>query len=191
MRESVLSRALRGGFAAGAVGWAASLPLASWAAAHAALWPAASPAALLVYLAGGVVCHQQPLRSFHLWGVQMPVCARCTGVYIGAAAMIVWRLGLTRVARHAVRVGWWTRDARAARVAVAAAVAPTVVTLLVEIAMGRPPANWIRAIAGVPLGAVIAALVLGATGSTDRPAATFAEARPAAGPTPAGGDAVP
>ena len=38
-----------------------------------------------VYLTAGAVCHQQPARSFHPWGVQMPVCARCAGLYLGAA----------------------------------------------------------------------------------------------------------
>jgi len=37
--------------------------------------------ALSVYAAGGVVCHQLPDRSFLLWGHQLPVCARCTGIY--------------------------------------------------------------------------------------------------------------
>ncbi len=31
-----------------------------------------------------VVCHQQPARSFHLWGHPLAVCARCTGIYFGA-----------------------------------------------------------------------------------------------------------
>jgi uncharacterized membrane protein len=29
------------------------------------------------------VCHQIPERSFHLWGVPMAVCSRCSGVYVG------------------------------------------------------------------------------------------------------------
>ena len=28
-------------------------------------------------------CHQKPDRSFFLYGYQFPLCARCTGVYIG------------------------------------------------------------------------------------------------------------
>lgn len=28
-------------------------------------------------------CHQRPERSFFVGGWQMPVCARCTGVFIG------------------------------------------------------------------------------------------------------------
>src|SRR5580692_775131 len=48
--------------------------------------------ALLVYAAGSVLCHQRPERSFHLLGAQLPVCARCAGLYAGTAvaAIIVW-----------------------------------------------------------------------------------------------------
>ena len=37
----------------------------------------------LAYLAGSVVCHQLPERSFVTAGVQWPVCARCAGIYLG------------------------------------------------------------------------------------------------------------
>lgn len=28
-------------------------------------------------------CHQLPDRSFHLFGFQFPLCARCTGIFLG------------------------------------------------------------------------------------------------------------
>lgn len=34
-------------------------------------------------------CHQMPERSFFIFGYQFPVCARCTGVFIGQAAACV------------------------------------------------------------------------------------------------------
>lgn len=34
-------------------------------------------------LGGRIGCHQKPERSLYLKGYQMPVCARCTGVFIG------------------------------------------------------------------------------------------------------------
>ncbi|MDP2319137.1 MAG: DUF2085 domain-containing protein [Acidobacteriota bacterium] len=40
----------------------------------------------LAYLAGSVVCHQLPERSFVTAGLQWPVCARCAGIYLGVAA---------------------------------------------------------------------------------------------------------
>lgn len=33
---------------------------------------------------GSAVCHQMAERSFIVEGMQMPFCARCTGIYIGA-----------------------------------------------------------------------------------------------------------
>jgi uncharacterized membrane protein len=32
-----------------------------------------------------LVCHQQPERSFFLFGGSVAVCARCVGIYLGAA----------------------------------------------------------------------------------------------------------
>ena len=32
------------------------------------------------------VCHQDPARSFWLFGAPVAVCARCLGIYLGAAA---------------------------------------------------------------------------------------------------------
>ncbi|MDK2808553.1 MAG: hypothetical protein PWP24_1289 [Clostridiales bacterium] len=34
-------------------------------------------------------CHQKPERSFFLKGYQMPVCARCTGVFFGYLAAFI------------------------------------------------------------------------------------------------------
>ena len=37
-------------------------------------------------------CHQMPERSFFIKGKQFPVCARCTGVFIGYVFGIVFSL---------------------------------------------------------------------------------------------------
>ncbi len=47
----------------------------------------------LVYLFFKPICHQQPERCFWLAGIALPVCARCLGVYLGAAwGIIAWGL---------------------------------------------------------------------------------------------------
>jgi uncharacterized membrane protein len=58
-------------------------------------------------LVGYSICHRIPARSFHLEGRQLPLCARCTGTYlgivIGFAALAVlrrWRAG------EMLRTGW-------------------------------------------------------------------------------------
>ena len=39
---------------------------------------------------GGWWCHQLPARSPHLFGAQLPLCWRCTGILLGALALTVW-----------------------------------------------------------------------------------------------------
>jgi uncharacterized membrane protein len=38
-----------------------------------------------IFAIGSVICHQRPERSFFWDGHQLPVCARCTGLYASAA----------------------------------------------------------------------------------------------------------
>ena len=76
---------LRRAFVAASIAWAVLLPIAPFAAsqpAPARLWYGL---ALVLYGAGSFICHQLPARSFHTWSAQWPVCARCTGIYLGAA----------------------------------------------------------------------------------------------------------
>jgi uncharacterized membrane protein len=39
-----------------------------------------------------LVCHQQPERSFFLFGGSVAVCARCLGIYLGAAVGLLVRV---------------------------------------------------------------------------------------------------
>lgn len=39
---------------------------------------------VFLYLFFSPICHQIPERSFFFFGHQLPVCARCTGIYFGA-----------------------------------------------------------------------------------------------------------
>jgi len=81
MRMTLLRRVLIGG----AIAWAAALPAATFVAVQAQPGALASLFAVSVYFVGSAVCHQLDARSFHVLGHQMPVCARCTGIYLGAA----------------------------------------------------------------------------------------------------------
>ena len=57
-----------------------------------------------------LVCHQRPERSFILFGGSVAVCARCLGIYIGAAVgllivvarQVAWRLLLAAVSINAI-----------------------------------------------------------------------------------------
>lgn len=56
-------------------------------------------AAALLYGAFSKICHQLPDRSFHVGGFPLGVCARCTGIYLGFAAGLLF-LPLLRSPRH-------------------------------------------------------------------------------------------
>ena len=149
---------------AGAVLWAVLLPLAAWAVQEdaALAWRGLG---LLVYRFAAAVCHQLPERSFSLGAVQLPVCARCTGLYWGAAAMVLMATGALRsglaTPRGRSRDGsfWWVVGASPIRLLALAAL-PTAITLVYEWLTGQDPGNWVRAAAGGPLGAaVMSALV--------------------------------
>jgi uncharacterized membrane protein len=98
-------------------------------------------AAAVVYAGSSRLCHQRAERSFSTAGLQWPVCARCTGLYVSAAAgaLLGW-IGLS---------GW--RTARVRWVLALAAI-PTAVTWTLEVAGIMPFSNMTRAVAAVPLG---------------------------------------
>jgi uncharacterized membrane protein len=126
--------------------WAASLIAATYAAAHAPSGTFAHGAAAFEYAAASLLCHQRPERSFFLWGVQLPVCARCAGIYAGAACAAVAGAG-RRLARPAA--------------VLAAAAAPGALSLVYEWTTGIMPSNAIRAITGAIAGYAVMAVLAG------------------------------
>ena len=112
--------------------------------------------ALAMYAAGSLICHQRPERSFHLLGAQMPVCARCAGIYAGAAvaAAVSW-LRVLQGSRH-LRRGY---PGAAVGVLLVSAL-PAAGTLLYEWTTGDTPGNWVRLTSGAPLGAAAAWVLL-------------------------------
>ena len=110
-----------------------------------------SIAAAGTYAAGSRICHQRPDRCFWIHGRPMPVCARCTGIYTGAA--IAGPLAL-------ILASAWS--SRRARLAAALAALPTLISWSLEFAGLAHPSSAMRAIFGLPLGFVVAWLVVGA-----------------------------
>jgi hypothetical protein len=177
---------LRRAFVAASIVWAALLPVAPFAASQPAPAPIWYGLAFVVYGAGSFICHQMPARSFHSWSAQWPVCARCTGIYFGAAVVAV--ITMVRLPPSPLR-GYGgprkpdpTYDTGRARVLLAVAALPTAVTLISEWTTGVTPSNAIRALAGAPLGAAIAFIIVEALrdrgGSGFPPSPGFDEVSP-------------
>lgn len=97
------------------------------------------------YALGSYVCHQQAARSFHIGAAQLPVCARCLGLYAGVAMGVV------------VGAGARMKNARAALIWAAL---PTLITWAASVVGFVHASNMVRAIAAAPLGAVVAMLVV-------------------------------
>ena len=170
----LLRRALIGG----ALLWAAALPAATMIAAHSHPTAFASVFAVGVYLVGSAVCHQLEARSFHLWAHQMPVCARCAGIYFGAAAAAIVALWCQPTVWHGTPVSrrasvwreatvWreaivWRRASalRSPRTLIALSLLPAVASAIYEWTTGVTPSNLTRAATGVVLGGTVAWLLL-------------------------------
>ena len=116
-----------------------------------------------VYGLGSLICHQLPDRSFHVAGFQLPVCARCLGLYVGASvgAAYVWLRsdsGRTVLPMPARELRW---------LALVAA-APTLVTVAFEMVGAWYPSNNARALAGLPLGMLVGLVVTNALARAGR-----------------------
>lgn len=120
---------------AAAVLWAGALILVPYTAESA---PAVSTT---VYAVSSRICHQIPERSFRLSGHQMPVCARCAGLYVTGAlgALLGWVL-VSRL------------EPRRRQLLLVAAAAPTAITWTLEFAGLMTFSNSARAWAALPLG---------------------------------------
>ncbi|MEO7158485.1 MAG: DUF2085 domain-containing protein [Vicinamibacterales bacterium] len=101
-----------------------------------------------IFAIGGVICHQRPERSFFVDGHQLPVCARCTGLYLsGAIGLTVW--WAIKLARR------WRPTAIDPRLAVRLllmAAAPTAISLISGAIGWWDGSNLTRALVAIPLG---------------------------------------
>ena len=117
------------------------------------------PLAALTYGIGGFICHQIPERSFHLGGLQIPVCARCLAIYAGFALTAGVHVAATSFSGSTPPRGLTPSSARWVFVAGAL---PTAVTLGLEWGGVWSGSNIGRAIAGITLGAGVALVVMSA-----------------------------
>ena len=152
---------LRRLLAASTVVWASALFLGPLIASRQRVGVIAYVVSATIYEIGSLICHQRPERSFHLWGAQLPVCARCVGIYVGGAVAAV-------AAIASQGRGWQDSLVGRAMPAVLVGAIPSVVTLIYEWTTGVPSGNWTRSIAGFPLGAIVVWIIAGASSAGSR-----------------------
>lgn len=130
--------------------WAAALAATPYVAGRRVGGRPGAVAAAAVYAVGGLVCHQRADRSFHPWGVRMPVCARCFGLYAAAPLGVV---SASVVAGRRLGGGRRRLTPRRTRWLLVAAALPTAGAWLVEGLGLAAPSSVVRAALAVPLGA--------------------------------------
>lgn len=134
-------------------------PLAQAASVAATVHGSDSAFSGLIRIVGARVCHRRPERSFHTAGVQWPVCARCSGLYLGAS-IGVW-IGFGSTLRR------WIGGRHMAVLLFLASV-PTIATGVTEWGLGVPVTNTARSTAAIPLGAAIGAAIVAASSSAPK-----------------------
>ena len=113
--------------------------------------------AATMYAVGSLVCHQRPERSFHLAGAQLPVCARCMGLYLGAAVGVTgWAAFAGLGSRLSARAAQWPKRMR---VGLIVAAIPTLVSLAAAWLGLWDPGNVVRATLALPLGVTAGGLI--------------------------------
>ena len=85
-------------------------------------------------------CHGIPERCFYVWGVPMPICARCTAIYAGLALAVFAFFILPRMSEAA------------ARMVLLVAVLPLAVDGLTQLVRLRESTNALRAGTGLAAG---------------------------------------
>jgi uncharacterized membrane protein len=109
---------------------------------------------------GYAVCHRIDLRSFHLGERQLPLCARCTGTFLGT---IVGAVLLLLAGRGSSAV-WPSRRILALLALTAAAWGldgvNSYASLFPRLPHLYPPQNWLRLTTGTFLGMAMAAVFL-------------------------------
>ena len=124
------------------------------------LWLAETPAGLLGKMdaIGYAVCHRIDARSFHLGDRQLPLCARCSGMYLGALIGLFFQLPL------APRAGLPTKKINLVLLVFLVAFGVDGVNSYLQLIPNAPslynPANPLRLLTGSILGIGLMAVLL-------------------------------
>jgi uncharacterized membrane protein len=122
--------------------------LCSWAVAHGASASWRIPFRIF--------CHGIPERCLLLWGVPMPICARCTAIYIGLFAGLIAFAAMP-----------WMRE-NVLRIVMYAAVLPLAVDGITQLTHLRESTNALRFGTGIIAGLAFGMWVLSAIEKPER-----------------------
>jgi uncharacterized membrane protein len=114
---------------------------------------------------GYAVCHRIDVRSFHLGVRQLPLCARCSGMYLGAMLGLAFQAVVGRRRGGMPGAGVWVILGM-----LVVAFGVDGLNSFVHLFPGAPslyePSNWLRLLTGTGMGLVVAALVFPAFNQT-------------------------
>jgi uncharacterized membrane protein len=132
------------------LGVVAAIPTFLLSLATLCTWAIAHGASMRWRVLFRVICHGRPERCLHLYGIPMPICARCAGIYLGMlAGLALFRL--IPLLRE-----------RLMRAVAFAAVVPLAVDGLTQLAGLRESTNALRIATGVIAGLAFGLWVLSA-----------------------------
>jgi uncharacterized membrane protein len=108
---------------------------------------------------GYAICHRIDLRSFHLGDRQLPLCARCTGIYLGVVFGLAGMAALGRSRAGALP----PRAVLLVLIGFMALMGVDGLNSYVTLFPGLPhlyePANWLRLVTGAFNGLTVSALI--------------------------------
>lgn len=139
------------------LGLIAAIPAAMLSMSALCSWAIAQGASMQWRFLFRLFCHGIPERCIDLFGVPMPICARCVGIYLGmlAGILVFWAISLPRE--------------KVMRMIAYVAVVPLGIDGLTQAAGWRLSTNPLRIATGVIAGLAFGLWILSAVGRRDEP----------------------
>jgi uncharacterized membrane protein len=128
----------------------AFLPFAFLSAAALCSWAIAHGASMRWRALFKVMCHGMAERSLMLFAVPMPICARCTGIYLGLLAGLIAFFAVPWIEEKVMRIASFV------------AVTPLAIDGLTQLAGLRESTNALRMGTGIVAGVAFGMWVLSA-----------------------------
>ena len=132
-----------------------AIPALILAASAICAWGIAAGASMQWRLLFRFICHGRVERSLELFGVPMPICARCTGIYVGLLAGLMAYWLLRSVAEKTMRAVAFV------------AVTPLAIDGLTQLSGLRESTNELRIATGVIAGIAFGLWILSAVERRD------------------------